>query len=843
MAIHTGDPAAQEDTLINAGDRLSRFDAGVLVLDTFGRVVASQPEWPGVMGEDRSGRFYYREIVRDQIQGQEDPLFSNVVPEGRHAEDVVMIAVPITGDHGEFFGIVMGMVSAGEDSESIFFRDLVGTAVREKGATYLLDGNGRLIYHSTPDLFAELHVQRFFNEHVQTEGAGADRGLDIEGNDIVASFAPVPGTAWSLVVEEQWANLIQRGRRYQVFLLSLLMIGIVTPILIVGFGVRRVMQPIEALIKAAQAVAKGNFGQTIKAQTGDEIEELAHQFNRMSAQLEQSQRTLEERVADRTKELETLNAIAAVVSRSLDLDEILQGALDKTLEVLKCEGGGIYLLQEEDQILKIAAHRGMRGKFVAEVDDLKAGESFPGHLLQSGEPLVVEDITQDSRLSRLITKEEDFHSIASIPLPSRDRVLGTLFVITRTHREFTQQEVELLVSIGRQVGGAVANARLYEQVQKSLRELESLYRADAELYSHLSLDQVLQVLVEIAMDILQAEKGSLIVWDEEQEKFVVKASIGFHPETVDEMVFDPGEGIVGIVGTTGKSVVVGDSDETSHVARRITDPETIRSFMHVPIEIGGHIYGVFNVNSSETHAFGIEEQQIFESLAKRAAQAIQNAQLYEQAQQIAAMEERQRLARDLHDAVTQTLFSASLIAEVLPRLWTRDQEEGLRRLNELRQLTRGALAEMRTLLVELRPAAILEAELEDLIGQLAEATTGRAGLPISLEIAGGYTLPDDVKVGMYRIAQEAMNNVAKHAQASEARVRLKSKSGGAVELVVVDDGRGFDPDMISPENLGLGIMQERADALGLELKIDSSRGQGTQVCVVWEPTKQDGETS
>ncbi len=149
---------------------------------------------------------------------------------------------------------------------------------------------------------------------------------------------------------------------------------------------------------------------------------------------------------------------------------------------------------------------------------------------------------------------------------------------------------------------------------------------------------------------------------------------------------------------------------------------------------------------------------------------MENARLYEQAQALAALEERQRLARDLHDAVSQTLFSASLIAEVLPRLWERNPAEGQRSLAELHQLTRGALAEMRTLLLELRPAALLEVGLADLLRQLAEAVTGRSRVPIDLSLDKPYPLPPDVQVNLYRIAQEALSNVAKHSGASRATV-------------------------------------------------------------------------
>jgi signal transduction histidine kinase len=135
--------------------------------------------------------------------------------------------------------------------------------------------------------------------------------------------------------------------------------------------------------------------------------------------------------------------------------------------------------------------------------------------------------------------------------------------------------------------------------------------------------------------------------------------------------------------------------------------------------------------------------------------------------------ERNRLARELHDAVTQTLFAASLIAEVLPDLWDMDEAEAHRSTEELRQLTRGALAEMRTLLFELRPAALNQARLPDLLRQLSEAVMGRKRLPICLEVVGDCEIPGDVKVEIYRIAQESLNNVVKYARATRVEIRVR----------------------------------------------------------------------
>jgi signal transduction histidine kinase len=181
-----------------------------------------------------------------------------------------------------------------------------------------------------------------------------------------------------------------------------------------------------------------------------------------------------------------------------------------------------------------------------------------------------------------------------------------------------------------------------------------------------------------------------------------------------------------------------------------------------------------------------------------------------------------------------------MIAEVLPRIWQRSREEGERRLAELHLLTRGALAEMRTLLLELRPSALTEALLKDLLRQLGEAFIGRARVPVTFDIDDRCTLPPDrpdAKVALYRIAQEALNNVFKHAGAAHVVIGLHCADAAdgidVIELRIQDDGQGFDPANVPSGHLGLGIMHERAEAIGAALTVHSAIGQGTEIVVQW----------
>jgi signal transduction histidine kinase len=196
------------------------------------------------------------------------------------------------------------------------------------------------------------------------------------------------------------------------------------------------------------------------------------------------------------------------------------------------------------------------------------------------------------------------------------------------------------------------------------------------------------------------------------------------------------------------------------------------------------------------------------------------------------LEERQRLARNLHDAVNQSLFSAGLIAEVLPRLWERDQEEARRSLEDLRRLTRGAMAEMRALLAELRPSTLTDSDLGDLLRLLGNALSGRINIPVTVTVTREFMLPAEVQVAFYRVCQEALNNVAKHAKASQVEMNLKQE-GDVIELRVRDDGHGFDPEQTFSGHYGLSMMRERAEAAGALLSVTSQPGHGTELMIRW----------
>jgi signal transduction histidine kinase len=368
-----------------------------------------------------------------------------------------------------------------------------------------------------------------------------------------------------------------------------------------------------------------------------------------------------------------------------------------------------------------------------------------------------------------------------------------------------------------------------------------------------------------ASRLLEADAVAIYRLQPETNLLDIQSSHGLSDEYLAHSTIPLGQGVTGQAVQQGRPVAITDVDHAMKVLVQPLSPKMktllkilakhFRSELSVPLIIKQEIVGALNLYYAQPRIFAQEEIDLAVSFCDQTALAIENARLREHAQEDAVAAERNRIARDLHDSVTQTIFSASLIAEVLPTIWTRDPDEAQHGLDDLRKLTRGALAEMRTLLLELRPIGLGEVGLEDLLKQLAEGVSGRIRAQVKVHLEGDAILPTDVKMAFYRIAQEALNNVSKHSGADKVEIEVSSapaptahrrKNAGnttqvfseSVVMSIRDNGRGFDPGTVIGEHLGLGIMQERASNTHSALSIRSKPGQGTEISLHWPNAEQ-----
>ncbi|NIM95137.1 MAG: PAS domain S-box protein [Anaerolineales bacterium] len=405
---------------------------------------------------------------------------------------------------------------------------------------------------------------------------------------------------------------------------------------------------------------------------------------------------------------------------------------------------------------------------------------------------------------------------------------------------FLFEERQLINAIAERMGRVYESMQANEALQKAHDELSILMAVSKDVVSTLELEPLLNLVLEKVKTVMDYDNATVLT--RSGETMMVKAYQGpTVPVDMQSLEFTAEDHpLIQVMLDARRPIYFRDireSQELMDVIGRISSIAIPRmsegfSWLGVPLVSKDNVIGTLSIVHNHPEYFKGEFLDLVQSLANQVAVAIDNAQLYQQAQEAAIDAERSRIARDLHDAVTQTLFSASLIAEALPDALEQSPDRGRKGLHELRRLTRGALAEMRTLLVELRPSALTEKSLGEILRPLCEAVTSRAGIPVHFEVLADSALPTDLQVTLYRITQEALNNVAKHSEASEVQVSLSSKENSG-QLLIIDDGVGFITEQEFPGSLGIGIMRERAERSGITLKIDSKPKQGTQVFIDW----------
>jgi two-component system nitrate/nitrite sensor histidine kinase NarX len=422
---------------------------------------------------------------------------------------------------------------------------------------------------------------------------------------------------------------------------------------------------------------------------------------------------------------------------------------------------------------------------------------------------------------------------------------GSPFHVEVRRTAFTYRSRPCLLSVVRDVSKRIQAEELHRQQEEGRR------REQATL---LDISHTLASTLELKPDLILDQLGSIVQYSHaalfvlEDSTLVAVAVRGLGGPEGDlsfRIQLDDPELLAGLFNEH-RPLRISDVDGTNeqaellrsllgNEAQRLLDG--VRAWMWVPLAVQGRILGGMGVAHADRDYFTSHHADLALTVANQAAITMVNARLYRDAKSLAVLEERQRLARNLHDAVNQSLFSAGLIAEVLPRLWDRDQQEARRSLEDLRRLTRGAMAELRAMLAELRPSTLVDAELGDLLRLLASGFTGRTNIPAKVTVAGETILPSEVQVALYRICQEALNNIAKHAEASNVDIKAQYE-GTTMELSIHDDGIGFNPGQAGPGHYGLNMMRERVEAVGASLSVASQPGQGTQLTIRWTPAEE-----
>lgn len=425
------------------------------------------------------------------------------------------------------------------------------------------------------------------------------------------------------------------------------------------------------------------------------------------------------------------------------------------------------------------------------------------------------------------------------PLIEGGEVVGFIdIIIDATERELAHRTLE------QRVEERTRELRQRRRVAEGLRDILNVLNSDRPR------GEILGYIVAEASHLLGSNGGVIYHLDRERGCVTIEASHGLPEAFVALETFPLHKGSVVNDLLSRRPVAIPDlssylsteapfTEGTAEDAKIRTWLDIMtrhyRAYLGVPLVIKDQMYGTLGVYYREPQMFSDEEVQLAVAFGDQAALAIENARLRSQASQVAVVAERERLARELHDSVTQSLYSLTLLAEASQRLVGAGDLEPVREYTvRLGEIAQQALREMRLLVYQLRPLVLKREGLVGALQQRLDAVEKRAGVDARLLVEGPVELRAEVEDGLYRIAQEALNNALKHAAPTSVIVRIEVKEEG-VMLEVSDDGRGFDPERVSDEGgMGLANMRERAERLGGALTLLSAPGAGTTVRVSLE---------
>lgn len=370
-----------------------------------------------------------------------------------------------------------------------------------------------------------------------------------------------------------------------------------------------------------------------------------------------------------------------------------------------------------------------------------------------------------------------------------------------------------------------------QALNKRSAEMEALYLADEKILRTVSINQVFQTLVNVAVDMLQADRSAIFTWDDEQACIIPRVSHGFSPRTLSVMKFKRGEGMVGRVMESGEPSIVPEivAEDLHPELRDAILEEGVHSFVHLPIVVDNRVVAVFNVGYTRPDAINEDIVRLFTALVQRASLSIANMQLFEQTRDLAVMDERNRLARDLHDSAKQKAFAALAQLGTANGLLERRQAGVKPHLLEAENLVYEVIQELSFLIQEIYPMALQTKGLPTTLREYVFEWENRNDIPVKLDIQNPRPLGLETEQAVYRTIQESLANVARHSNASRGEISLIYQPE-TLEVLISDNGVGFDLNHVN-ESMGLRSIRERINSVRGVVNVHSVPGEGTRIMI------------
>ncbi|HXH08902.1 MAG TPA: GAF domain-containing protein [Alphaproteobacteria bacterium] len=557
-----------------------------------------------------------------------------------------------------------------------------------------------------------------------------------------------------------------------------------------------------------------------------------------NAQLQERARVRAEEAERAVRDLELLYSLTRVSVSTTDIKQILDHALPLLVHEAAADAVEVWLLNSASGTLELQGWAGDSAVTLLDRRTLQLGESLLGIAAQTLQPVISLDLANDERFRRRHLVEAGFRAFGAFPMAVQGRPVGVLGAAYRDANRCAQQSVTLMERAADSLALALHNARLFNRVQEQAVYLRALHEAALLVMSDLSLERILQRFVDLARELIQARYAALAVVNREGhwEQFYTSGMSNEERQRIGNL--PTGRGLLGLVLREGRSIRLADLTQHPNFSGFPPHHPPMKTLLGVPVFYQGEVRGLLYLTEKENAPeFSETDEEIANLFAAYASVAVSNAVLHARVQHAVIEEERQRIAREMHDGLAQVLAYVNAKTGAVRRLVELDRrEEALQELAELEAAAREVYADVRESILGLRVITQGGPGFLAALRQYAEQFSRQSGVPVDLRIEGpeeGLEVEPMTEVQLIRVVQEALSNVRKHAAAHRAEVRLYRENSDLC-LTIADDGRGFDPHLVgrgeSPR-FGLQTMRERVESLGGTFTITSAPGHGTVVSV------------
>ncbi len=515
----------------------------------------------------------------------------------------------------------------------------------------------------------------------------------------------------------------------------------------------------------------------------------------------------------------------------LSLDDLLQKLVETAADLTGARYAALGVIDGTGTELERFLTTGIDPETHAAIGELPRGRGILGVLIKNAEPLRLQSIGEDPRSVGFPPNHPPMRGFLGVPILLRGRAYGNLYLTEKAGGPFTGEDQELVETLATQAAVAIENARLLEDSTNWSAQLEALNEVGAALAGEIELPRLLQLICQRLRDLIGARVVTIALPASEGTLRIEAADGNGADEILGLRLERAGSKSGGVLARRQAERVDALADDPE-VDQHATSPIGARTGLYVPLVAGARPIGVIVAHDKEGQdaRFSDEDLRLAEIFAARAAVAVDlSARVARDALRriVEAQElERRRLARELHDQTGQELTSVLLGLKAVGE--AKNDDEHAEALAAVREQVLETLHDVRRLAVELRPKALDDFGLTPALERLRDTFSQQTGMRVELESRIGERLPADVETALYRIVQEALTNIVKHAQASTISIVLAHQAG-AVTALIEDDGRGFSRDDAGGDGLGLLGMGERLALLGGKLKIESSPGAGTTI--------------